>query len=352
MEPSLAGPHFLATCPQCSASHRIAAEFRNLQLPVGCQRCGAACEITQEILQGDRVLVDQSIDTQDLKRFDLLAFTEGGKSAVKRIWGMPREKVRIRDGEVMIDGKLLQKSLAQLKAVAIPVASTWLPIDSGQKGASVAFVLQAAYPDLAGLRDAPDRAFLNHSWIVDDYACDQGLSYQTQRVHDYALELSLSTPMALVELQLNVYGRALNVRFSRRQSESVNWGWQGDSLILPMHDYAVIAVCDGRILAGNGWGEQDPLSVPVDSIKEDLAAWDMEPGIACIRAAHLESVHAKVVRDLYIRTDTRTGTGESAEDTSDGFFLLGDNQPSSVDSRNGLGRVLPQNVLGIVRRVD
>ena len=73
--------------------------------------------MTPTLEVGDRVLVNKlSYRLHDVNRGDIVVFeapddpnTDGVKDLVKRVIGLPGEKVEFRDGQVFVDGKLLDE---------------------------------------------------------------------------------------------------------------------------------------------------------------------------------------------------------------------------------------------------
>lgn len=74
---------------------------------------------------GDYVLVDRlSHHFHQPKRFDILLFkTSDGRVQVRRVIGLPGEKVRISDGQIYIDDTLLQTDLYEGEEIVSGIAS-------------------------------------------------------------------------------------------------------------------------------------------------------------------------------------------------------------------------------------
>ena len=72
---------------------------------------------------GDRLLLDRmSYHLKKAGRYDIVLFTtsENGNPNIKRIVGLPGERVQIRDGHILINGKVLEKPVElELSAVSI-----------------------------------------------------------------------------------------------------------------------------------------------------------------------------------------------------------------------------------------
>ncbi len=61
---------------------------------------------------GDRLLLDRmSFHLKKAERFDIVLFTtsENGNPNIKRIVGLPGERVQIREGHILIDGEILEE---------------------------------------------------------------------------------------------------------------------------------------------------------------------------------------------------------------------------------------------------
>ncbi|WP_310551757.1 signal peptidase I [Paenibacillus glufosinatiresistens] len=59
---------------------------------------------------GERIKVDKRYyKNHDVRRGDLILFQAEGKSYIKRVIGLPGERVEIRGGTVWIDGKVLEE---------------------------------------------------------------------------------------------------------------------------------------------------------------------------------------------------------------------------------------------------
>ena len=83
---------------------------------------------------GDVVLMNRLIyDFQDPNRFDVVAFRrEDGKMIVKRVIGLPGEKVQIGDGQIYINDKLLYEAEQEMPAITSPGMAEH-PIELGEE---------------------------------------------------------------------------------------------------------------------------------------------------------------------------------------------------------------------------
>jgi signal peptidase I len=136
MWPALAGNHRAVNCPRCGyrvvvGRHRAEAgaerENQHYYRAAVCPNCGSRHLGLDRVPEcpGDHLLVNKNIFAlRSPRRWEMAVFrcpTEPGKAFVKRVIGLPGERVRIRDGEVFINGRLARKTLEEFKALRIPV---------------------------------------------------------------------------------------------------------------------------------------------------------------------------------------------------------------------------------------
>jgi signal peptidase I len=128
MADALVGTHRDFTCPDCGRSFACGADEPDMpgKLAV-CPNCGSASlELDQvAVANGDRLLVDRTAFTiRSPRRWELAAFRDKSKASqvvVKRIAGLPGETIEVRSGDIYADGQIQRKTLAELRAVAIVV---------------------------------------------------------------------------------------------------------------------------------------------------------------------------------------------------------------------------------------
>lgn len=128
MASTLLGPHRKFTCGDCG--HRFAC---GADLPVMrekrsiCPNCGAAGMPLERapLFAGRRLLVDtHAFRHRPPRRWELAVFSppgEGQPSCVKRIVGLPRERIDIRAGDIYADGVIQRKTLATQREMAVLV---------------------------------------------------------------------------------------------------------------------------------------------------------------------------------------------------------------------------------------
>lgn len=129
MHPTLRGPHYDFICPRCGAQNSTEADRplpRDARLR--CTVCGSAdLQVGRlPIVPGEAVLVDRTVFwLRPPRRGEVIAFhlpNEEAKIAVKRVIGLPGERIELRDGKFLANGE----------AVALPTTvdyslSRWDP---------------------------------------------------------------------------------------------------------------------------------------------------------------------------------------------------------------------------------
>ncbi len=133
MSPSLHGPHYMLRCPDCETAFCIETgdppqDSQNAP-PLRWGTC-PACAFAQTpvpkdaFCMGDRILVNRAaLSLRPIRRWDVVLFRtpDDGTLTVKRVVGLPGETLEIRDGDIVIDGRIVTKPLALQRAMRIPV---------------------------------------------------------------------------------------------------------------------------------------------------------------------------------------------------------------------------------------
>ena len=126
MAETLLGPHSDIVCGDCGRRFCCGLDRRPGPYAV-CPNCGWRHNDTQAgvSVRGDRVLVHRGAYLRRMpERWEVAAFRlpeQPRHIAVKRIVGLPGESVQIRHGDVFIDGHIARKALVEQRALATPV---------------------------------------------------------------------------------------------------------------------------------------------------------------------------------------------------------------------------------------
>ncbi|NQV24582.1 MAG: signal peptidase I [Rhodopirellula sp.] len=145
MAPSLLGYHKQVVCPDCGYEFAFGVAFdRPSTTPselATCPNCGQGAIDVSNVPRndGDQLLVSKyAYLFNDPHRWQVVVFlnpNNPNQAYVKRVVGLPGETIHVRDGDVYIDGRILRKTMAQQRAIRIPVFdqkfqasdSTWIP---------------------------------------------------------------------------------------------------------------------------------------------------------------------------------------------------------------------------------
>lgn len=162
MAPALYGYHKRVVCPMCSevfargvafdGSTTFASdedESSGSHIHATCPNCGEASIAISDVPRnhGDQLLVlKHAYEFRPPQRWEVVVFRNPGQATqafVKRVAGLPGERVQVIDGDVYADGHICRKSLANQRAMRIPVFDTdriptanpaWQPRWEGKAG--------------------------------------------------------------------------------------------------------------------------------------------------------------------------------------------------------------------------
>lgn len=145
MAPTLLGYHHRITCPECSfvyargtdmgndveIAQLVRADLAGDHQPstlTRCPNCGYQGVVTSTLprTEGDQLLVHKhAYEFRDPRRWEVIVFRNPGdprQAYVKRVAGLPGERLRIQDGNVFINDALARKSYDVIRAMCIPVS--------------------------------------------------------------------------------------------------------------------------------------------------------------------------------------------------------------------------------------
>jgi len=145
MAPSLLGYHKQVVCPDCKFEFAYGVAFDRptsaLSQLATCPNCGQGGIDLKNVPRndGDQLLVSKyAYLFNDPNRWEVVVFlnpNNPNQAYVKRVVGLPGETIYVRDGDVYIDGRLQRKTMAEQRAIRIPVFEqkfqasgvTWIP---------------------------------------------------------------------------------------------------------------------------------------------------------------------------------------------------------------------------------
>ncbi len=384
MAPALLGPHFQIACRDCGYPVLIDAAQADKDEPVVCSNCGyAKNDLSQAALHtGERVLIDRgAFGLRRPRRFQTVAFIEPHEPrrlVVKRIVGLPGERVEIRGGDLFVNDRLARKSWEELREMAVVVhddrfrpgnaglPSRWRS-ESGRWTESAAGYHYSG--DLQPFTTAPTRSQFTwltyHHWrcsplpglrtkespVLDDYGYNLGPSRTLNPVTDVLLQCHVQTEgegCLAVSLhdgrqtwEVRVWpqrGRAVVVR----AGEEVAAGAfarqdQGESFLLE------VALCDRQVLAAIN-------ERPLVRHAYEVAPAPRRPTSTPIALGALglavEVREILVARDVFHLPPPGRGKWSLDQPLDDAHYVvLGDNAPIAQDSRVWATPALPRNAL-------
>lgn len=394
MAPAMIGPHYPARCHRCQQAWVLAAETIKNSRGFACPSCEREeCKIGQ-LTPGKVVQVSpmhQGKVYSGIRRLDSIVFIDPAEEVpspfdqdyspslhrwtCKRVWGLPGEKVALQGGQLWIDGKMYQKSLEELKKVAVLVSD--FPLDSavhwrmhptGSPAEAVPprneFTLEAGwqvswnYQSIFHQQSSPTQP---HP-VLDDYWCNHATSRSLLPVNDLLLTIDFLRAgetaadfraEARVIIQVDYLGTSHTLECLFDNSAEAYIGTS--SVLVSNPSRLQIGGWDGQ-----AWAQWDKEPARLLSLEVSTAPW-IEPNSSSLDRTTGFSLRTlkgavrigrmRVDRDLALRYDDRDPTNGEPEPTKlgqDEFYVIGDNLPISRDSRNGLGKIHRSQMIGIV----
>ncbi|MCA9120648.1 MAG: signal peptidase I [Planctomycetaceae bacterium] len=391
MADSLLGPHRSLECKDCGFTFCFGLD---LEVPLDlatCPNCGyARNDSTRATLhEGDRVLIDRwAYAFSAPARGDVVAFcdpTNNSELAVKRIMGLPSERIEIAHGEIFTNGTLYRKRLVEAMQVATLVyddanrphqegklAARWASDEqeTGWRALNGGYAWTPPSPDNTRLDWLTYRHWrcytsptprMEETPIADNDAYNQGLSRELHEVTDLILSCKVTTPSeSEITLMLHDGRESFTAMISTiTQSVELRRGERfltraalaelreprARSTQFGIVDQQLLIAVEGKPLIRC---EYTPLDKPLQPTSRPI-------GIAA-RGGECAVTEIRVYRDIYYLNAFGGSTtwSCSAPIPAETYLVLGDNSPISRDSRHWNSPGLHRNlfvgkVLGLRR---
>lgn len=155
MADTLMGAHFQLRCPECGYKYQYgfvpsSYHMREDTIPPGpmdiqqtrCPSCGYLVPTSSgnPVSNGDRILVLKCIyQFAEPERWDVVVFknpTNPSENYIKRLIGLPNERIEIIDGDIYIDGQIARKPPHVQRELWMPIYNNdYQPVNPNQRGA-------------------------------------------------------------------------------------------------------------------------------------------------------------------------------------------------------------------------
>lgn len=378
MAPTLLGEHCSLSCPECRYPIKIAPIAPGLSIT--CNQCGHTWTPSEKELSfrpAQRIDLTPLQYDIPLQRHEVVVITDStSKPAtyqIKRIAALPGETWGISAGDLVVNGKVTQKSWEQLEEVAIPIYTTEYSLPktsrlaqrwrSDPQSTTPWNLSELATEKSPSFQWQTDKSLEEWQWlryhhwrcvtsplprdadapILDNDAYNSQLSREQNQVTDLVLHITLTASNdSQLAIQLG------QVRQSFLWELDFAGGTQrltsNDSILAerplskPSNEHPLsldMAICDQRCLLkidGKSQGEVPFIPLPFDSLSEDPPLPQIAVGG---KAGTIEVTRIDLQRDLFLIGPKREGNRwtSPAPLGPDEFAVLGDNVPVSIDSR-------------------
>jgi signal peptidase I len=371
MAPALLGHHRACVCPSCgmavvvgrTAADRDGQGGARCYARASCPNCGEQpLPLADEPeAAGDHVLVNKTAFAfRRPRRWEAVVFRLLGIMFVKRIIGLPGEAVLVRDGDIIIDGRLARKTFAQARAMRVPVFAQgcrpaagwgerweWQPTGSPGEAAELWLDGRDGRQTLTHRSGPPAEGKCPP--IRDEYAYNGGLHAGSEPVHDFLIEADVEVDAGQGTLALRLCDGQdwVEVVLPAGRSGRVktrSWPADDPSLIRERATGpAGVALPAGRNCRVEMAFVDRRVSLYLDGRalveRVDLPEPGPRPGVGRPVQIEAAGVAASVrnfalYRDIhYSGRGSRAVGGEPVRLGAEQYFVLGDNSPNSEDSR-------------------
>ena len=361
MAPTLLNEHYAIQCGDCGFRFVLDAEHPPADGRAVCPNCGYAANSLADILPrpADRVLIDRWRLLGSIRRGEVIAaaLPQAGPG-VKRIAGLPGERLAIQAGELYANRQLVRKSPAELRPMRVLVHDNsyppqktpglpprWRPLESSSRwetsdggfqikqtteSDNLDWLIYQHWACTGHLQQS--RAALSAIYDYDSY--NQGDNRALHRVSDVLLSCRVQS-MGAFAFAVKSGGERFEVLIEPGQRIVVSRGGTrlqerplaarpfrfAAEVLFGLCDQQLLLTADGRTL----------LQMPYDL--EAMAAPSELQSLAIGARGSADVSELKVWRDIYYLPPAVATWDMAASLPENQVALLGDNPPVSIDSR-------------------
>ncbi|MEZ6140141.1 MAG: signal peptidase I [Zavarzinella sp.] len=388
MAPSLIGNHFVKACPRCHYPVVLGQSEPVGGHPTGfCPNCGKSNIDMQEVrtVPGDRVLVDKTIyHLRHPRRWEIAVFmnpSDLSKPYVKRVIGLPGEKLLIKNGDIWVNGELIRKSFSEVQECMIPIFDAdfcppggwyrrWYSENQEPSFNATATVAppewlkiyhkelaihakDSTLPRLAGYwQTSIDQ---NHVEVLKDQFSYNGdpTGNSHYAIHEFILSFEAQF-QGSGELIAGINDGANQVRVALSTNDQANVGkFLVDQKLVSTFPHQTLGN-DGKVMVELSFVDRRLIvaingrpcfthDLPVATSFQDVRS----PCVVGARGIDTHFRNIRIYRDIYYRPTGQHAVQKELPIAQNHYYLLGDNSANSDDSRSWKIPTVPErNFLG------
>ncbi len=389
MADTLKGAHFRLRCRQCGYRYEYGFVPQNYGFPEDyvpppgnlksyssrCPSCGyyQATGGAMSVANGDRILVLKCLyQFFGPKRWDVIVFKnplDPRINYIKRLVGLPEEKLEIIDGDVYINGKIARKPPKVQNELWMPVYDNdyqpvipYAPAFNHHQWAQPfkagsLWEIDEASPTLFRLDSSADQ--INSMVYSTSIGNDFRATYAYDDVRDYKRLPYCSDLMVRFYANPHESEGRIGIELSKYETHYKAWVDLTGEMFITKNEK------NGKITELARESIEPPTINKSALVKfanvdhqlvfqfgSEKLTWDLglspeaagprktkiEPQVRIFGSGRLTLSHVAIFRDIHYTAPNGLGQGRAAEDNpftlgKDEFFVLGDNSPNSQDSR-------------------
>ena len=363
MAPNIPDARCSVQCHDCKINFLIDQNQVPKDKKLVCPNCSAFNTVDSEALTADPCVARIVPTSSPYKRWDVVAIDgDRGRALLKRIVGLPGEKIEIKDGDIFVDRQRAIKPYAAQRSIAIEVCQPFFPsndysrmvsepADRWQKLRVADGRVNQHYWRLPAEVEGNTsnrliythvRSFRSNSNerivepIKDSYAYNQYLSRDLNIVCDIMAQFEQEIGPTLRNWGFAVHDGFCWIELTWNQAtKTLSWSYDGDQQtsvenvqLLGKHEMTV-STFDRQLLVRVD--QKQILFLPLPKSQNPKQAIP-----DCIQFSADQGIR---INDLTLFRDVYYFSDPSNAKTSwtlgpDSFFVIGDNVPVSIDSRS------------------